>query len=735
MAGTVELETIASNPVNGGVSGSVTFKIRIDDGPAAYLLVAVPGPVANTTALITDAWERLAAGAGEWITTARREIGENAMDQIEHVVVLMLENRGFDHALGWLYENDHPLVNLPAGPARPASQANLRDFEGLAGLDLATLTNIIGESPETALVSSPPIRGASSPIAPPQNPHEDYVHICADMFGAPFEQLKRGDIKPANVTMKGYLADFATNFDDAWDPVAYKRIMETYLPAQLPVLNGLAKHYGVSDQWFCSVPSQTNTNRAFLLAGTARGMVTNGFYPYKYAKKSWASDQLPADTRTLFDVLEENGKGAAWMYFWSGNWPPYPTGDWTYVRIMFPRLADKKYDTNFAKIDDFFTRAKAGTLPAVSFLEPEFGGGATIDATLQKNTNDYHPVQDLTKAEDFVQQVYDAVSRGPAWSKTLLLITFDENGGTYDHVPPPAATPSTTPASNADVAPLGYEQRDLDKDTRTQLGFGFDMFGVRVPTLAISPWVAKSTVFRSPTDVPFDHTSVIATILEWQGVDRAAWNLGQRTAAAPTFDLVVSLDQPRDPSDASVGLAFGTRPVRAPNAVPLTYGMTFRLQHTGNPWGPGQDPGTGLWWATAARSLLTYYPQVSARASDAVTLRLVSPTKALGQPVLNNDVVLVVSTESDLGSANVLGAWADSANLYYAKAALATDGGQSWSVRLPAYRVSGEPVYVGDQVFFASLRAKYAYQRIVPEAPWLNSKLGAWAIWTIMGQG
>jgi hypothetical protein len=605
MAGTVELETIASNPVNGGVSGSVTFKIRIDDGPAAYLLVAVPGPVANTTALITDAWERLAAGAGEWITTARREIGENAMDQIEHVVVLMLENRGFDHALGWLYENDHPLVNLPAGPARPASQANLRDFEGLAGLDLATLTNIIGESPETALVSSPPIRGAS----------------------------------------------------------------------------------------------------------------------------------LPADTRTVFDVLEETGHGDQWMYFWHSSWPPTKLGENQYTRIMFPQLAADRYDGQFAKMDEFYERAAAGTLPAVSFIEPEWGGGKTLDSLAQLNGNDYHPVSDTTKGEDFVLQVYRSLATGPAWNKTLFLITFDENGGTYDHVPPPAATPSTTPASNADVAPLGYEQRDLDKDTRTQLGFGFDMFGVRVPTLAISPWVAKSTVFRSPTDVPFDHTSVIATILEWQGVDRAAWNLGQRTAAAPTFDLVVSLDQPRDPSDASVGLAFGTRPVRAPNAVPLTYGMTFRLQHTGNPWGPGQDPGTGLWWATAARSLLTYYPQVSARASDAVTLRLVSPTKALGQPVLNNDVVLVVSTESDLGSANVLGAWADSANLYYAKAALATDGGQSWSVRLPAYRVSGEPVYVGDQVFFASLRAKYAYQRIVPEAPWLNSKLGAWAIWTIMGQG
>lgn len=102
-----------------------------------------------------------------------------------------------------------------------------------------------------------------------------------------------------------------------------------------------------------------------------------------------------------------------------------------------------------------------------------------------------------------------------------MVITFDENGGTYDHMPP------------WDAVPTGREPEVV------QFGFELDCYGVRVPTLLISKHIKPGTIVRSPTAVPFDHTSIIATILEWQQIPKGEWNLGDRVDQAPTFDEVL----------------------------------------------------------------------------------------------------------------------------------------------------------------------------------------------------
>ena len=158
--------------------------------------------------------------------------------------------------------------------------------------------------------------------------------------------------------------------------------------------------------------------------------------------------------------------------------------------------------------------------------------------------NSYHPPGEVAPGEAFVKRLYEALRGNQEyWEKTLLIITFDEHGGTYDHVPPPAhAAPPGLPGKPP--LPGG------------EFGFGFDRFGVRVPTIMVSPWIEKNTVFRSLTDddqirprTPYDHTSLIKTILNWDrfAIEVDESKFGARVAHAPGFESVLNVegDAPR----------------------------------------------------------------------------------------------------------------------------------------------------------------------------------------------
>jgi phospholipase C len=114
----------------------------------------------------------------------------------------------------------------------------------------------------------------------------------------------------------------------------------------------------------------------------------------------------------------------------------------------------------------------------------------------------------------------------PKWKETLLIITFDEHGGFFDHVAPPRAE-----------NPWPHDEID---------GFSYNIMGVRVPTILVSPWIKKQTVFRSRTNVAYDSTSILATLLHWFGIPKARWALGARTHHAPTFENIFQLGEPRD---------------------------------------------------------------------------------------------------------------------------------------------------------------------------------------------
>ena len=431
---------------------------------------------------------------------------------LDHIVVVLFENRSFDNVLGRLY-----------GPG------DGKEFEGVLGRELS---NPIPEWAEHgAGRREVPYTVATDLDSPNPDSGEEFYHTNTQLFGvldehnryrigeavtAPWNAPEPGAIP----TMDGFVADYISTFtgevgrQPSYDE--YAHIMTGYTPEQLPVLSGIARGFGVFDHWFSEVPSQTFMNRSFWTAATSSGLVVNS------PMGKW----LTANTaETLFDRLEAHGR--TWKVYIMEPMPLSFTGI-----IHFPRLAPR-LATHFVPFSEFERDAAAGTLPDFSLIEPNMLAGH----------GDYHPAfgrsfsdtvdlaldspSSMLAGEAFLERVYRAYrsatsETGPNVWNTPLLIGWDEPGGTYDHVPP-GSVPPPDPA-----APPG------------ELGFTFDRSGYRVPAILVSPWAEEGAVHTDE----YRHTSLIATLTE-------AWGLGapftQRDASARTFGHLLALDEPRDP--------------------------------------------------------------------------------------------------------------------------------------------------------------------------------------------
>ncbi len=484
---------------------------------------------------------------------------------IEHVVVLMLENRSFDSLLGRLYTPaDPPANHIPQLP-----RVGGTPFFGLEFVDVSQFTNEAVVDGQT--ISQAPAGGVRATNSPGHDPGEEFAHVNVQLFGS--------DPPSGPATMAGFLQDYATV--SGLDAEAVRQIMHGYRPPDVPILSALAREYAVSDSWFASVPTQTNANRAFSLAGTSLGLIDNGYYTTAPVKYILDNDKI--DTDTIFNVLSRNGLDSPddWSVFWSEAYPPVITSQ-PYTRNLFPRLEDAKFDSHFRPLDEFYARARQGALPKLSYVEPKWGG-AILGNKVQILGTEYHPPEDIQTGEWFVRSIYEQlVSNADAWAKTLLVILFDEHGGLFDHVPPPPATP-----------PWGTGRPSFP----VQYPFNFDRYGVRVPALLVSPWVERSTVFRSPTAVPYDHTSLLSTLLAWllPNVAPQDWGLGERVLEAPTLDGALTAQSPR------LDDIFAPQPSPM-YGDPLRYGAPFRLRDP--------SPNSGAYVTTADSSLTLDLPPV-----------------------------------------------------------------------------------------------------------------------------
>jgi phospholipase C len=607
-----------------------------------------------------------------------------ALSGIDHVVVLMLENQSFDSLLGWLYDaNDKPANNIPA--------AALGDeFRGLAGIDPGQFVN---SGPYGLSVE--PGRGAAGITVPTPDPGEEFEHVNIQFFGTATPP------PGATPTMTGVLADYVEvmkSFGYAQADIVTRApsIMGSFTPAQLPVLNQLAAHYAVCDGWFASVPSQTNPNRAFLLTGTSHGLVNNGELEddpnarviESVLHMSIGDDRFPEPT--IFNALASLDKD--WAVFWQTSYLPqkittlmaagaafgaipgvaallaallpsagYLAGltsgqlDSSFTHRLFPAIQSiPGADSHFASIDVFHQRARTGTLPAFSYIEPfwTISQKGTDESNPVKRAvtamgNDYHPPSNKLVGEAFVASVYASLTANTdAWNRTLLLITFDEHVGSFDHVGPPCAVP---PGEVAGLPPI-----------QSTTKFGFDRYGARVPTILVSPLIEQGTVLRAGNDsAPFDHTSVISTVLTWAGASRAEVEaFGARTAAAPTFDGVVTLDTPRTDAAAMPFM----NPGRA-NGDPLNFGDLFRLQHSSSATFVSSfstESKKGTAHSGPAQLLVDFglyarFPKMAAQ--PGVVLTFLSPVPTAGPAIDAGAPVWLASTEPGLGADSFLGDW------------------------------------------------------------------------------
>jgi phospholipase C len=309
--------------------------------------------------------------------------------------------------------------------------------------------------------------------------------------------------------MSGFLKDYSAT--DAGASTA-AQIMQTFGPAEANVINDLARNFAVCDEWYSSVPTETWPNRGFVHTGSSDGHINNDNYE-------------PYDIPTIFNVLENQGK--SWGVFHDTTLIPSLT-----LTQFFPRLVPhgekiQRYDTFKNLCAAAATAPPAQKLPQYAFVEPRFTPELGLFAI--DYPSDYHPPHNICRGEQFLADVYQSVRDSPYRDTILLVITFDEHGGCYDHVPPRdgAAAPDPSPQS---------------RDGR----FNFSRFGVRVPTILVSSYLKPGTVFRAPAgQVPYDHTSILATVRDWLSLDRDPQNpflTSPRIKKAPTLAAALSLD-------------------------------------------------------------------------------------------------------------------------------------------------------------------------------------------------
>jgi phospholipase C len=355
------------------------------------------------------------------------------LGKIDHIVVLMLENRSFDHMLGYL-----------------SLEGGRDDIDGLRE-DLANDHD-----------------GRRYPIH-----HLGTTAILDD----PDHSARSVDLQLGGGTMNGFVESFADTLSrrgvEVRDP---GRVMGYYNAADVPVYDHLARQFAVCDRWFSSVPGATWPNRLYAISGRA----------------ARSRDDLPHNRPPMYNqpsfVRHLDAHGVSWR--------------WYSFEVGTLRLADARYKLGHHDRFAFFSRenlnwkaaleirmdafassflqdAVRGTLPSVSWIDPNFSNFNPIGF----QPNDDHAPADIKDGQELVLAVYHALAAGPQWDKTMLVIVYDEHGGFYDHVPPPAAA---------------------DDNRRT-----FGRYGVRVPALVVSPWIEPGSVSKTV----FDHTSIIKTIL------------------------------------------------------------------------------------------------------------------------------------------------------------------------------------------------------------------------------
>jgi phospholipase C len=356
-----------------------------------------------------------------------RAIGTDQVPEIEHIVVVMMENHSFDNLLGLIGRGDGFTV----------------------GSD-------------------------GHPIASNPDGHGNLIHA----FHMPNECQTTGVRNDWTAAHEAFDGGTNQGFVTSSTPEA----MGYFTKDDLPFTCGMASVFPIADRYFCSAMAQTDPNRRYLISGTSLGLI-NDTFPLN----------LPPNG-VIYEQFDKHG------ITWKDYYSDAPT-----LGVYLTYLEEgNPVSKGVTKIDQFYIDAAAGNLPQYCLVEPNYDHSSEEDP------------QDIQFGDQFMGNVVNAVMSSPNWSKTMLIWTYDEHGGYYDHVPPPAAIPP-------DDIPPNLQPGDPPGT--------FDQYGFRVPAGVVSPYAKKDFVSHTV----YDHTSILKTVEE-------KWNLPALTRrdanASSLFDMV-----------------------------------------------------------------------------------------------------------------------------------------------------------------------------------------------------
>ncbi|MEI8126289.1 MAG: alkaline phosphatase family protein [Actinomycetota bacterium] len=377
----------------------------------------------------------------------KKKIGSDLIPQVKNIVVVMMENQSYDAVLGMLTK---PGTSKPRGDGltwkgSPSSRA-------------------LNTNPTTLAAHSPRLQSYPMPTTAQMDdyPWQTWDATFTQFLGSPTAQKLPSSITQAN---QGFVVSQS-------GPIA----MGYFTPSQLPFINSMAQTFPVADRWFSSVPGQTYPNRMFMMAGTSLGLTTT----------------------TLPDVetMPENGTIFQALLRYGISWKNYHCGDvfgassLIWIGQLLGSKASMWFGNRLAPMNQFYADCATGSLPAVSLVDPNFGFSSGENS------------QDLQHADAFLHDVINAVMSGPGWKDTMVVWTFDEGGGYYDHVPP---VKLGRPDNSVPTSQMWAGNPALAS---------FDWSGMRVPSGVVSPY-AKPNYVSSQV---YDHTSILKLI-------RQKWNL------------------------------------------------------------------------------------------------------------------------------------------------------------------------------------------------------------------
>lgn len=309
--------------------------------------------------------------------------------------------------------------------------------------------------------------------------------------------------------IENYMHPSTSDNQPASTPDRIMRCFDT--PNQLPVLFQLAQEFAICDQWFSSMPGPTWPNRFFTLAASTGGLDHSPSGAEIFLATTVEGYRF--ENGNIFDLLDEHCIG--WKIFEGDDFP---------VSLALNGMGLNLVQGRFAHFDKFASDVSSPNFsPQFVFIEPKYGEhGFDVTGPGDMSCGDsMHPLDDVTRGEELIKTVYETIRNSPHWERSLLLIVFDEHGGFYDHVTPPAAVPPG----------------DTMTDRYIQHHFQYDQLGVRVPALVISPLVARGVIDHTV----YDHTSMLATVERLFGMKP----LTKRDAAANDFLHLLSLGTPR----------------------------------------------------------------------------------------------------------------------------------------------------------------------------------------------